>query len=106
MVTQDLRWQRNTEYICGKARAKLWIIRRLLEFNLDIKTLFDVYCKEIRSILEMAVPVWHSGLTKKQSMEIERIQKLAFRLIQLCKLSVSLQHFLSSYAGGTANTNL
>ena len=43
MVTQYLRWQRNTDYICGKARAKLWIIRRLLEFNLDIKTLFDVY---------------------------------------------------------------
>ena len=29
----------------------------------------------------MAVPVWHSGLTQKQSMELERIQKLAFRLI-------------------------
>ena len=49
MVTQDLRWQRNTDYICGKARAKLWILRRLLEFNLDIKTLFDIYCKEIRN---------------------------------------------------------
>ena len=80
-VTQDLRWQRNTDYICSKARAKLWIIRRLIQFDLDTHTLFDVYCKEIRSIVEMAVPVWHSSLTKKQSMEIERIQKLAFRLI-------------------------
>ena len=52
-----------------------------MEYDIDTHTLFDVYCKEIRSILEMAVPVWHSGLTKKQSMEIEQIQKLAFRLI-------------------------
>ena len=59
----------------------MWIIRRLMEYDIDTPTLFDVYCKEIRSILEMAVPVWHSGLTKKQSMEIEQIQKLAFRLI-------------------------
>ena len=27
------------------------------------------------------MPVWHSGLTRKQSMEIERMQKLALRII-------------------------
>ena len=43
--------------------------------------LFDVYMKEIRSILEMAVPVWHSSLTKQQSRDIENIQKLAFKVI-------------------------
>ena len=43
--------------------------------------MFDVYSKEIRSILELAVPVWHSGLTRQQSTDIERIQKIAFRLI-------------------------
>ena len=40
MVTQDLRWQRNTDYICSKARAKLWIIRRLMEYDIDTPTLF------------------------------------------------------------------
>ena len=78
IVTQNLRWQRNTEYICAKARAKLWIIRRLSEFGLNIWTIFYVYCKEIRSILEIAVPVWHSGLTQKRSMELERIQNWPF----------------------------
>ena len=42
---------------------------------------FDVYIKEIRSILEMAVPVWHSSLTKIQSKEIEKVQKIALKLI-------------------------
>ena len=32
-------------------------------------------------MLELAVPAWHSGLTKQQSADIERIQKIAFRLI-------------------------
>ena len=54
---------------------------------------------EIRSILELAVPVWHSGLTRQQSKDIERIQKLCFRLIlgenyvnyeQACKTLSSL----------------
>ena len=49
--------------------------------NLTIPQMLDVYCKEVRSILEMCVPVWHSGLTKKQSASIERVQKVAFRII-------------------------
>ena len=31
--------------------------------------------------MEFGVPVWHSGLTRKQSMEIERMQKLALRIL-------------------------
>ena len=70
-----------TEYICEKARKKLWILNRLDKLGLSPQKLFDVYTKEIRSMLELAVPVWHSGLTKLQSSDIERIQKLAFRII-------------------------
>ena len=43
--------------------------------------LLDVYIKEIRSILEMAVPVWHGGLTQKQNKAIESVQKVAFKII-------------------------
>ena len=81
MVSQDLRWFKNTEYICTKARQKLWILRRTVKLGLDIFKMFDVYTKEVRSILELAVPVWHSRLTKQQTADIERIQKIAFRII-------------------------
>ena len=43
--------------------------------------LFDVYTKEVRSLLEYAVPVWHPAISKKEASEIESIQKLAFRMI-------------------------
>ena len=81
VVSWDLRWSKNTEYICQKARQKLWLLRRMLKLDLNIYQMFDVYTKEIRSILEMAVPVWHSGLTKQQSEDIERIQKIAMQII-------------------------
>ena len=48
---------------------------------MGIRTLLDVYNKEVRSILEHAVPVWHSGLTRKQTDQIEKVQKTAFRII-------------------------
>ena len=49
--------------------------------DMDIYTLFDVYTKEVRSLVELAVPVWHSGLTRRQTRAIERIQKISFRII-------------------------
>ena len=52
-----------------------------MPFGLSSHELFDVYCKEVRSILEFAAPVWHSGLTLKQSASIEAVQKLCFKII-------------------------
>ena len=60
---------------------KLWTLRRLKKYNLDVFKIFDVYTKEIRSILEFAVPVWHSAITKSDSRQIENVQKAAFKII-------------------------
>ena len=51
--------------------------------KLDVEPLdiLEVYMKEIRSILELAVPAWHSGLTVKQAADIERVQRVAVAII-------------------------
>ena len=81
ILSSDLRWYKNTSYICQKARQKLWMLRRMVKMDLDDATMFDVYTKEVRSILELAVPVWHSGLTKQQTSDIERLQKTEFKIM-------------------------
>ena len=81
IISKDLTWKKNTEYICQKARTKLWTLRRLRKLKFDVPHLLDVYFKEIRPLLELAVPVWHSSLTKLQSAQIERVQKAAFHII-------------------------
>ena len=81
MVSHDLKWQKYTDYICSKARQKLWVLRRLKSYYLETDKLADVYKKEVRSLLEYAVPVWHSSITSNQSRQIERVQKTAFRII-------------------------
>ena len=55
----------------------MWTIRRLKKLGADEETLLDVYSKEVRSILEFAVPVWHSSISQKNSHDIERVQKIA-----------------------------
>ena len=49
--------------------------------DIDPLVILDVYEKEIRSVLELAVPAWHSGLTAKQSDDIERVPRVAVRII-------------------------
>ena len=43
--------------------------------------ILDVYCKQIRSILEFAVPVWNSSITGENISDIERVQKTALHII-------------------------
>ena len=43
--------------------------------------LLDVYEKQIRSVLELAVPVWHGAISQTENKNIERIQKCALHII-------------------------
>ena len=46
-----------------------------------MEDLVDIYVKQIRSVLDLAVPVWHSGITLIEQVDIERIQKSAAHII-------------------------
>ena len=81
VISNDLKWQHNTDYITKKAMQKIWILRRMKKMGMSASFMIDVFTKEIRSILEMAVPVWNSGLTQVQVSAIERVQKTALYVI-------------------------
>ena len=81
MVTNDLKWEANTQYICAKAYKKIWTLRRMKKLDIEPLDILEVYMKEVRSILELAVPAWHSGLTLKQAADIERVQRVAVAIV-------------------------
>ena len=80
-MTDNLKWDANTQYICSKAIKRMWTLRRLKSLGADLQCLKDVYEKEIRSILEFAVPVWHNSISKKNEHDLERVQKTAFNIL-------------------------
>ena len=81
VLRTDMKWSSNTQYIVKKGYNKLWILRRLKALGADQENLKDVDQKQVRSILELAVPAWHPGLTLADSTDIERIQKTALYII-------------------------
>ena len=62
-------------------RKRVWFIKRLKRFGADKAKLLDVYIKQVRSVLELAVPAWHPALTLTEKEDIERIQKAALQII-------------------------
>ena len=67
--------------IFSKAMAKMWLLRRLKKLNLDSALILDFYLKEIRPLAEHGVAIWNSGLTKGQVADLEKIQKIALKII-------------------------
>ena len=72
-IRADLKWSTNTEQMVIKGYKKIWMLRRLKKLRATQEELKDVYVKQIRSVLELAVPVWHSSITQSKRTDIERV---------------------------------
>ena len=81
VVRADMKWSSNTKHIVEKGYTRLWMLRRLKNHGAGPEDLKDVYIKQVRSVLELAVPAWHPGLTLSDSLDIERVQKAALHII-------------------------
>ena len=77
----SLNWDTHIEYVCSKAKSRIWILRRLMELGLDYTVILDVYFKEIRTVLEYGAVLFHSSLTRKQSRAIEAVHRSVMKLL-------------------------
>ena len=57
------------------------MLRRVRELGGSTQDLLDVFVLQIRSLTEIACPVWNGSITKKNSDTLERLQKTAMKII-------------------------
>ena len=76
VVRSDMTWSSNTKQMLTKAYKRLWSMRRLKGMGATLEDLKDVYLKQVRSVLELAVPAWNGALTQTDGKDIERVKKL------------------------------
>jgi hypothetical protein len=81
IVSSDLSWSKNTQYLIKRANSRMELLRRIASFNAPTKDLVQIYITYIRSILEQSCVIWHSTLTKEDSDHLERVQKNSLRNI-------------------------
>jgi hypothetical protein len=80
-ITSDINWATNTHNMVTRANKKLWVLRRLKNSGAKQVDLVDIYCKQVRSLLEFGLPAWHGGITNGEKIDIERIKKSACHII-------------------------
>ena len=80
-LDNKLSWQLNTTSIVQRAYMRMKMLHKLHSFEVPVDDLICIYTLYIRSILESSAVVWHSSLTVGQELEIERVQKVALKII-------------------------
>lgn len=60
-----------------KATKRLLILRRLTNLGAYEADLLDVFIKQIRSVLELAVPVCNGSITLAEQIDLESIQTIS-----------------------------
>ena len=70
-ITADLKWKKHVDMTTKKAYARIWILKRLVTLGATRDTLRDTYIKQLRTVLEYGVPVWHSSHTVWQKSQLE-----------------------------------
>ena len=59
----------------------MWLLRRIKILHLEPKIILEYNLKEIRVLAEQGVVIWNSGLTKVQINELDKIPKVALKII-------------------------
>ena len=80
-VQNYLRWTKQVDNMVKKATQTTWVLRRMKTLGVDQDTLVAFWKAEGRVHLELACPVWHSGLTVAQAQDLDRAQRVAMAAI-------------------------
>ena len=80
-ISSDLTWKQNTASLVKRAYSRMIILKNLFNFGVSTEDLVQIYTLYIRSVVEQSAVVWHSSITQNEVIELERIQKVALRII-------------------------
>ena len=81
IITDDLNWDENTDYLVKKAYKRMNLLRKFSSFTKSKEEKKEIYILYIRSIFEQSYTVWHTSITQENSNDIERVQKSALKII-------------------------
>ena len=81
ILRDDLSWKSNTAFLTKKAYKRMLILKNLYAFDVPIEDMVEIYTLYIRSVVEQSAVVWHSSLSKGEQLDLERVQKVALRII-------------------------
>lgn len=80
VLSNDLKWEKNTEKIVKKAQQRLYFLRRLKKFGLKSDVLVNFYRAIIESVLTFGITVWYGNISKAETTALNKIVKTASKI--------------------------
>ena len=92
-INNTLTWNEHVTNICAKASKRIHYLTQLKRAGVSQSDLIQIYKSVVRPVMEYASIVWHPGLPKYLSDELENVQRRAVRVISP---SLSYNEFLAT----------
>lgn len=89
VLDQHLSFTENVDYIYKKAQQRLYLLRKLRNFNVDQTILESVYRSLIESVLVFNIVSWYGNLTVKNKAKLNRVVSLAGKIIGSKQIQLS-----------------
>ena len=67
--------------IVKKGYQRMLILHKVFSFKVSRKDMVNIHILYIRSILEFSCQVWHYSINEEEKQDLERVQKVALRII-------------------------
>ena len=74
-LSENLTWNCHVEKIITKGNKRMFFIVQLKRAGIPVDVIVTFYCTCVRPVLEYCSPVFHHGLPKYLSDDIEGVQK-------------------------------
>ena len=81
IISEDLTWHANTKDLIQRANKRMIMLIKLNEFSVDTNDMVSIYKLFIRSIIDQSSVVWSSSITAEEMLSLERVQKVALKII-------------------------
>ena len=80
-ISNDLKWEENTNNLTKKAHKRLYLLRQLNKFKLKKNLLVNFYRAAIESIITFSITVWYGNIEAKQKKKLSKIIKTSEKII-------------------------
>merc|ERR1712121_123852 len=81
IIDGNLKFDLNSDMLCKKGQQRLFCLRKLARFNVNISLMKLFYSAYIHSVLSFSIICWYGNLSIKDRNSLGKILKTASKII-------------------------
>ena len=80
-LDDEMSFKRHIDELEKKCAKRIWILRNLRQNGVSIQSCVQIYCAQIRSLVDYGAPIYYPNLSKTMLGKLENIQNRSLKMI-------------------------